>query len=1214
MPKQFWMPVVLFAEICFSLLSSAARAEGPIEHTYRFWPKHDVNFSIVTDQSNRTTLSIHGLGSEKLAQGTARLIPNIPKDAVSAIGAHALPTTKVKLDHDMQVVMINQTPYVLFEEGRAVQLPRVPGHLVPEVRSAPKGLAIGYLKDDGGYQITILEGRRVYTFEDPHASSIDEVINKIDFQELTYNRGFQNKVVLDEWRVDQYQVHAISEKRTFWFKTDLKNWPKRSREAFLNSVAHPSFPATASFGKPGPKVAASQKSNISSSHGSGGKGGKAPVAPKQNQLTGVELLEQENAEKDRIYATLNSVVKGQKYALERIAYQISSFKKGDGSTPKVVIFAGNSGGGKTFAAHLTADEVHPGAVFPIFGNEYSAHSGSLEHNRLLVSHKKNGALTEFAIAHPDGFSVVIDEGDKMHVDVWLKLMEFLRTGQLTDFEGKPVTVRNLFVIITTNRGALRMFPATMLRQDEAFLEKRARSFTQEELRNHHTVKENNEDAGVLPVEVLNRVSEIIAFIPTTENAAVEIARDLSKELNELFESKYKLRFNYKENVIETVAKEAWARGSNGHAVNRQVKDIFSDLLDRAPQELGVKNNDVIDIEVVPKAHGAPELRASANGKSFLQPLATTSNAHPAYDPEKRKLYRGMEARMNELVVGQRDVISAIASGFASRAGKKTGKPFFGVLFGPSGIGKSEISRSLGLILYGSADHVRVISMGEISDDAKFDAAFGVAGQMQNGNEERQFEKILREFPEGCVINFAEISNMGGGNPASKGALAMRLYTLVEEGVYVSPRDGRRFDLTKYQFLADGNDLERAFLGVTDDDMLMEKYRQINHPEKITEELVKAGFPIAFLNRADLVAIVKPLLRSEVLEVSSKIWLSETAEIRESFRDVDFEPSPELLAQLSRTFFSAEKGGRSVRALLKNRVLGLLNTALMHEQLDSLDFTDLKLNVSMIDTASTKTYDVSKKPRKITFSVQLERKGEILDTLTIDVTKDAPKRLSISAKDAVSTSAHEIGHTEGNDLDLTKEKFRYVTIRSGSIGPLKYLGFASADRIPGSDGSNMTREELIGHLRTLYSGRIAQELLGFPPDRGWGNDLKHMRQLVSDHLVKFGLDDRFIGLPLSKDGEPIVDSALAIPYRQEISRLMELARLQATEHLTQNWPLIRSLTAELVQKGHITAERRDEIKAAYARGELASNRNPKKPTPWVDPTAPRTCRAFGANWK
>ena len=1211
MPKQYWTPVLLLAEICFFMLTNVAGAEVT-EHEFVFWPDQDVNFAIVTDNSNSTHLTINGIKREHLAKGLMRLVPQVPREKAKRLAPTASLTTKVPLDFQWQVVMINQIPFVLSREGRAIQLPKVSDNAIPEVSPIKEAIAIGYHRADGLFVITIVTHRRVFTFEDTHAASIDEVVNKIDFEQMAIDRGWSNKIPLDDFRNDELNVYAISEKRNYRFQTTVGNWFKRRRDAFLNDTAIPTYPtASSSFGVSAGRATAAmpqQTTTQSPSAPSGKSSGKTKPVIKAEIPKGVAQLRHENAEKALFLAELRGQIFDQDPALQLVDEQISEFRKSDGLTPKVLIFGGVSGGGKTYAGEIVAEKVHPGAVFHMNGNEYSAHSGSLEHNRLLVSHKGDGALVQFAKAHLDGFSLLIDEADKMHPDVWLKLLEFYRSGKLTDSAGKEFTVRNLLIILTSNRGALRMFPVQMHKRSREELEQRARSLTQEELKAHYTTKEGPNDPASLPTELMNRVAAIIPFMPTTKEAAVRIAETTSAKQARNFHDRYLLHFTFEKTALQQMAYEAWLAGANGHTINREIKKMMSAILDEAPDKLDLNDNDNIDVQVEDVPNAKPLLRASANGRSFTIPIGLPSVRHPLKDLEQRKLFREMSAQMNQIVIGQSQTISDVANGIISRIGKNSGKPYVALLIGASGIGKSEISRALALVRYKDTARVRTLPMGEIGDDQKFDATFGVAGHMQSGDLERPFEQILREFPDGCIINLGEISNMGGRDPLKKAALFMRLYNLFEEGIYISPRDGRVFELHKYTFMLDGNDLEEAFLGVTDDDMLMERYNQINDPDSIREKLLASGIPNAFLNRVDTISLMKPLLRKEVLAVSSKIWVSETALIRKDFPEVSLEVSPNFLEQLSWSFFSAGKGGRSVKSVIETRVVGLLNSVLMNEKLDSLDFSDLELKIGLRDSASRRPYHISTAPRVVEFTVDLEKNGEVIHSEKLNVTGSAPKQLLVSPKDATLLSGHEVGHAEGNDPALTNQRFRYVTIRSGSIGALKYLGYAGSEQVPGTDGSNMSRRELIGHLRAIYSGRIAQEFLGFPPDRGWGNDLKTMRKLVSEHLVTYGLEEGFVGLPLDKNGEPIVDSGTATRLRESVTEILEEARGEATEHLTANWPLIRSMMAELLRKGHMDAKRREEIRAAYQRGELASNRNRKEPTPY-DPNEKRACKAF-----
>lgn len=70
----------------------------------------------------------------------------------------------------------------------------------------------------------------------------------------------------------------------------------------------------------------------------------------------------------------------------------------------------------------------------------------------FVGYEEGGQLTEAVRRRP--YSVVLfDEIEKAHPDVFNILLQLLDDGRVTDSQGKTVSFRNCFVIMTSNIGA-----------------------------------------------------------------------------------------------------------------------------------------------------------------------------------------------------------------------------------------------------------------------------------------------------------------------------------------------------------------------------------------------------------------------------------------------------------------------------------------------------------------------------------------------------------------------------------------------------------------------------------------------------------------------------------------------------------------------------------------------------------------------------------------
>ena len=296
-------------------------------------------------------------------------------------------------------------------------------------------------------------------------------------------------------------------------------------------------------------------------------------------------------------------------------------------------------------------------------------------------------------------------------------------------------------------------------------------------------------------------------------------------------------------------------------------------------------------------------------------------------------------------------------------------------------------------------------------------------------------------------------------------------------------------------------------------------------EKVREMMLETGIPNAFINRLNLTALTKPLLRSEVGAVTKKLWERQVQEFVAANPGIQIEASPNLLKQLSQTFFTADQGGRSVRKILEDKVGALLTYALLHTDADYANLSPYKVVVDLADSASRKAYDFIGTPvRKVLFRAAVYKSDQLIDTEQLDVTEVSPARIAMNQRDARITAFHEAGHALANLEEISQERVSFITIRGGSNGKIKYLGYARYEPVSTSPQANPTIEQVVVQIARMYAGSKAQQMAGFPRDAGWAQDLLMMRSLATQALTVWGLDPALAAVTVSGDGFPHVHGA------------------------------------------------------------------------------------------
>lgn len=908
----------------------------------------------------------------------------------------------------------------------------------------------------------------------------------------------------------------------------------------------------------------------------------------------LELLRAQREQMGRIKQQLSEKVFGQDVVLEKLLKHILEAQTNGMAKPKVLVAMGPSGVGKSYSAALLAEMLYEDKKFvmEISGNEYNAGTHALDYMKLFGGAKgtsagEDGALIKWLKTTKGKGVLIINEGDKMHPDVWKRMMEFLEKGRLTDSEGKELWGKEVVVIITSNRGAHRLFPSSVDSWTQEQIDQRLRTVTQDELKGYYLQKDGLNDNFVLPREIINRVDEFIAFGPLSHEAVIKIAKSAIIELSERFFKQYGVRISFDEELIKHLALTEFKASDDARSVRNQMKLIFSELADALIEHTRVDQGSTVQVRL---SQDGQKFFASATVDGEVDklqiPVKSALNLNPIHNPVQRQKLSELESKLKEVIYGQdKNLEQIVRALIAYEVSPVKERPFTLGLFGPSGTGKTEIGKTIAKTFYGPKSQAVVIPMGNVSHFSDFENIFGSSAKYQGGDIEREFEKALRENPQGGVIIFDEISNMGGQDLRMKEALFKKLYDIFEEGKWVSPRDSRVYDLKKYKFILTGNDGEKLFLGVSSPDLLVSTWEEYNRPDKVRALLREAQLPNAFVNRVNLLLLMKPLLPDEVELVGKKLFHQQMRQFVESNPGLQISYDEAFFKTLVRVFYSPDQGGRSVRKALDTGIFSLVGLALLKAGVDEARLAKTQVHLKLTDTASAKPYLVRGRPsRMVTLQAEIRLAGELQLIETIDLTQVAERQVLMPSKTAKITAYHEAGHAIANDPTLTGERVAFVTIRGGSTGELDYYGYARYEVLP-SDGSSLDRQQVVARIARLWAGRKAQELAGFSADAGWSDDLKKIRKLASRYLTEWGLEREFIALPVDGEGKPLISGQTSERYLARMDELIREGEQLAEWRLKRSWPLVRSMVAHLLIHGEITGEQFQSLQQRFAQGGL-----------------------------
>ncbi len=229
------------------------------------------------------------------------------------------------------------------------------------------------------------------------------------------------------------------------------------------------------------------------------------------------------------------------------------------------------------------------------------------------------------------------------------------------------------------------------------------------------------------------------------------------------------------------------------------------------------------------------------------------------EEETQKLLR-MEDELHKRVIGQEDSVKAVSQAIRrTRAGLKDPKRPSGsfIFLGPSGVGKTELAKTLADFLFGDESALISLDMSEYQEKHTVSRLVGSPPGYVGYDEGGQLTEKVRRKPFSVVL-FDEVEK---AHPD----VFNTLLQILEEG-RLTDSQGRTVDFRNTVLIMTSNlgtkDLRKANLGFTKADEAVNYERM---KEKVNEAL-KAHFRPEFLNRIDDVIIFHELAQSEVRQI------------------------------------------------------------------------------------------------------------------------------------------------------------------------------------------------------------------------------------------------------------------------------------------------------------------------------------------------------------
>jgi ATP-dependent Clp protease ATP-binding subunit ClpC len=398
----------------------------------------------------------------------------------------------------------------------------------------------------------------------------------------------------------------------------------------------------------------------------------------------------------------------------------------------------------------------------------------------------------------------------------------------------------------------------------------------------------------LPDKAIDLIDESASRVRMYKSGATVSAKEIYKQLKSVRSNRALAQEEGKpEDVVTWDAQEA--------DLNEQLKQMKSSW-ERAKSPV-VTGEDIA--EVVSMWTGVPVMQiAEAESKRLLK----------------------MEEELEKVIIGQKEAIQSIAKAVRrARAGLKDPKRPIGsfMFLGPTGVGKTELTKALAKFMFGSEEALIQLDMSEFMERHTASRLVGAPPGYIGYEDAGQLTEALRRRPYSIVV-FDEVEK---AHPEVHNMLLQ----IMEEG-HLSDAKGRSVDFRNAIIVMTTNVgaeeiKKQTSLGfqLKHDEKTEERQSYEEMRKKLTESLKKVFRP-EFINRLDSVIVFRSLNKDDIRQIVTLELNKVTERLAEhAVKLIATEAALDLLAESG---FDVEMGARPLRRVIQQKVEDPLSDALL----------------------------------------------------------------------------------------------------------------------------------------------------------------------------------------------------------------------------------------------------------------------------------------------
>ena len=297
--------------------------------------------------------------------------------------------------------------------------------------------------------------------------------------------------------------------------------------------------------------------------------------------------------------------------------------------------------------------------------------------------------------------------------------------------------------------------------------------------------------------------------------------------------------------------------------------------------------------------------------------------------EREKLVH-LEEILHQRVVGQDEAVKAVSEAVVrARAGiKDPNRPIGSFIFlGPTGVGKTELAKTLAEVLFDDERNMVRIDMSEYMEKHTVSRLIGAPPGYVGYDEGGQLTEAVRRHPYSVILldeiekAHADVFNV--------------LLQVLDDG-RLTDGQGRSVDFKNTLIIMTSN------LGSAE---IMRKQGKIDRDD--VQQMLMNFFRPEFLNRVDDIVVFKPLQAEQIKDIV-KLVLKELAERLAKQLEIKLTATDEAIAHLASAAFDPAFGARPLKRLIVHTVENLLARKIVAGEIKNGDTAEVIMNGESVD--------------------------------------------------------------------------------------------------------------------------------------------------------------------------------------------------------------------------------------------------------------------------